>query len=417
MSKVSDWNSRIHNCKGILKDKCSEFRAGQVKNNIAEWAKITSDPEVLRSVQGESIELVNYPYQHTVPRAYEYSDAEIIAIDAEIQKLLEMGVIVPSAHEYGEYISNIFTRPKRDCKDLRVILNLKTLNQDVVYQHFKMDSLNTVLTMMTQNCWMASIDIKQAYFHFPLEAECQKLCKFIWKGELYQFTCLVQGLSSSPRIFCRCLKPMFAALHQKQLLSCNFIDDIYLQGDNYNDCANNVLDTLEMLWRLNLTAHPEKPGLFPAQTLEYLGHILDSTTMTVRLTHRRVTKIKESCQNLLKTKHPTVRHVAEVIGLMVAAFHGVRWGQLYYRQLELDKTAALKAQQGNFEKRMSLSDLAISDLTWWVCNVENASCPVKQGNPTLVIFNDASSKGWGSTCNGVNTGGVWSSEESLHHII
>lgn len=34
-------------------------------------------------------------------------------IDAEIDKLLAKGVIIPSSHEEGEFISPIFTREKR----------------------------------------------------------------------------------------------------------------------------------------------------------------------------------------------------------------------------------------------------------------------------------------------------------------
>lgn len=57
----------------------------------------------------------------------------------EIKKLLEKGVIVPTVHEPGEYISPIFSRAKRDGSS-RLILNLKSLNKYVEYHHFKMDS-------------------------------------------------------------------------------------------------------------------------------------------------------------------------------------------------------------------------------------------------------------------------------------
>ena len=70
--------------------------------------------------------------------------------------LLAKGVITPSSHEEGEYISPIFTRAKRD-GSFRVILNLKCLNTHVEYHHF-----NTVLHMVKPRCFMASIDLKDA---------------------------------------------------------------------------------------------------------------------------------------------------------------------------------------------------------------------------------------------------------------
>ena len=42
------------------------------------------------------------------------------------------------------YISNIFTRPKSD-GSLRVILDLTNLNENIEYNHFKMDNLQTAI--------------------------------------------------------------------------------------------------------------------------------------------------------------------------------------------------------------------------------------------------------------------------------
>ena len=36
--------------------------------------------------------------------------------------------------------------------------------------------------------------------------------------------------------------------------------------------------------------------------------------------------------------------------------------------------------------------------------------------PSLVIESDASTRGWGATCEGARTGGPWSSEERQWHI-
>ena len=51
-------------------------------------------------------------------------------IDTEIKRLVEKGVIVPSCHETGEFVSTIFVRPKPDGSH-RLILNLKRFNEHV----------------------------------------------------------------------------------------------------------------------------------------------------------------------------------------------------------------------------------------------------------------------------------------------
>ena len=47
-------------------------------------------------------------------------------VDKEIESLLDKGVIVSCGHEPGEFISPIFTVPKKD-GNVRLILNLKYL--------------------------------------------------------------------------------------------------------------------------------------------------------------------------------------------------------------------------------------------------------------------------------------------------
>ena len=119
-------------------------------------------------------------------------------IDIEIGKLLAKGVIVPTTHEEREYISPTFMRPRKDDTS-RLILNLKRLNEHVLYRHFKMESLTTVLNMVKPGCFMASIDLKDAYHSVPIATEHHKYLKFQWQGKLYNYVCFPNGLAFCPR--------------------------------------------------------------------------------------------------------------------------------------------------------------------------------------------------------------------------
>ena len=77
---------------------------------------------------------------------------------------MEAGIIQKAKHVQGEVISNIFLVPKKETGKFRMILNLKKLNLDVEYQHFKMDTIQAALRLVTPNCYMMSLDIKDAYF-------------------------------------------------------------------------------------------------------------------------------------------------------------------------------------------------------------------------------------------------------------
>ena len=58
------------------------------------------------------------------------------------------------------------------------------------YTHFKMET-NSILKMITPHCYMAKIDIKDAYHSIPILEEHQKYLKFLFGGKLYEFTCLL----------------------------------------------------------------------------------------------------------------------------------------------------------------------------------------------------------------------------------
>jgi len=128
----------------FLEHKVHCFKTGGLREYYNQWQALTSDPKILQMILGQPIEFTRTPYQRVVPREKKILDLnEQHVTDTEIDKLLAKGVITPSSHEEGEYISPIFTRAKKD-GSFRVILNLKCLNIRVQYHHFKMDSLNTV---------------------------------------------------------------------------------------------------------------------------------------------------------------------------------------------------------------------------------------------------------------------------------
>ena len=63
--------------------------------------------------------------------------------------------------------------------------------------NFKMDSIHTCSQRMTPRCYMASTDLRDAYYSVPIAKEHPKYLKLVWRGSLYQVTCLAQGLSSA----------------------------------------------------------------------------------------------------------------------------------------------------------------------------------------------------------------------------
>ena len=228
--------------KHYFANKVHSFKGGQLAHFFDKWKEITSDSEVLNCVKGQFIDFSTQPTRNLGPKRKTFNISDSLVIEAEIQKLLDKGVIVPTQHERGEYISPIFVANIKD-GSYRMILNLKRFNQHVEYQHFKMDSVWTAIRLITPNCYMASIDLKDAYYSVPIAKPHQKYLKFEWNNMLYKFTCFPNGLAFCPRKFPKLMKPVFATLRQLGHLSSGYIDDSWLMGPVWDDCAKNVIDT------------------------------------------------------------------------------------------------------------------------------------------------------------------------------
>ena len=106
--------------------------------------------------------------------------------------------------------------------------------------------------------------------------------------------------------------------------------------------------------------------IIPTQELEFLGFLLNSNSMTIRLPPRKAITVKQACENLLNQSNPTIREVARVIGLLVSSLPGLQFGELHYRHLERNKISALTINKGNYDALMSLSAKARPELHWWV---------------------------------------------------
>ena len=113
------------------------------------------------------------------------------SLEQKIQNFLSLDILVESTHESTEFISPVFLREKKK-GTFRMIVNLKELNRYNVYHHFKMDNILSCIHLMKPLCFMASIDLSDAYFSEPVHPSHHKYLKFLWKGRLYQSLALLK---------------------------------------------------------------------------------------------------------------------------------------------------------------------------------------------------------------------------------
>ena len=188
-----------------------------------EWRSLTSDHEILATVSGLPIELEGEIILEL--RTHNCSQAQQEIIDTQIKKLLKKKVIVKCDHEEGEIISPTFLKEKPD-GSFRFILNLKKLNENITKIHFKMETIMSILKLVTPLTYFTKIDLKDAYYTIPVSPSHQKYLKFANNQDLYKFTCLHNGYFHGPRKFTtKVLKSPVSTLKLDNTTIAAYLDD------------------------------------------------------------------------------------------------------------------------------------------------------------------------------------------------
>ena len=396
-----------------------EFLVGGLAQCYDRWAQLTSDPEILDYVKGVKLDFIETPVQDKLPHEIKFSKEEKILVQKEIKKFLELGILRKSQLKSGDYVSNLFARPKKEPGRLRLIANLKSLNTWVKFVHFKMDGIEDVINLMKPGMYMVSIDFTSSFYSISVDPRYRRYLKVICLGQIYEYQALPMGYSRSPLIFCKLLKVPLAYLRETYgYTNSAFVDDVWMGEDTIPEIEQNAKDSLLLFQDLGYTANIPKSALGPAQIKPHLGLILNTLDMTVGLTEEKIKKFIDHAEKILNSDVQVIRTVASLIGQMNAARYAVRYGPLHTKSLEIAKNRALVQAQGDFEKEMRLSKLDKVDIKWWVDNLPLSKKFVGYLPINEVIHTDASSDGWGMwhEKSATKTGGRWSEQEKQAHI-
>ena len=381
-----------------------------------EWKALTNDQWILNTIQGYEIEFEAEPFQLKIPNQIRFSAEEEKLVDKEVSSLLSEGAIIACFHEPHELISNIFLVPKPNGK-FRPVINLKKLNEFFVYEHFKQETFPFVLEVVQKNEFFTNLDLRSAYFSIPIHPDYQKFLKFTWKGMLYKFISLCFGLSSSPKVFTKVLKPVFALFRSLGMRCSYYVDDSINMHWEKQVCEANAHFMYNKLDSLGYVINDEKSVLIASQRIKYFGFILDSVLFMVFLPDEKVQKIEGMATYLLGAKVIKIRELVSFIGLLINAFHAVLETPLHYRTLEREKVKNLGIS-GDYNSKI-LSTEAKFQISWWADNIRSKNGKKIRPDPISEwIQTDASLLGWGSFWVGksISSGGIWSVEQNGLHI-
>nr|CAH7751248.1 unnamed protein product [Callosobruchus chinensis] len=171
--------------------------AGRIKFFMHEWRQITNNPLILDWVSGYKIPFQRKPVQFGNTVVTKCTKEMHKLYTKCIQRLQDIGAVKAVNSCQDQFLSSYLLRQK-DNGEFRFILNLKKLNEFISSPHFRLEDIRMVKNLITKNCFLASVDLKDAYFLVPIFKNHRKYLRFIFHNKIFEFPCLPYGLATAP---------------------------------------------------------------------------------------------------------------------------------------------------------------------------------------------------------------------------
>ena len=230
-----------------------------LKGGGVAWSEIGADPWVMRIVQwGYKIPFVTLPPlrfqgQETT---YPLGSFKWSSLNQSVQELRNKGAIEPAPLTLGFY-SRLFL-VRKSTGEWRPIIDLSSLNVFVHCPSFTMEMPRSILRALQQGQWLTSLDLKDAYFHIGINPADRRYLRFCHNGTTWQFTVLLFGLSTSPRVFTKILKPVLAYAHLHRVNLHMYIDDWLLNPGTHQEALEQTSWLKSLCQKLGLVLNLEK---------------------------------------------------------------------------------------------------------------------------------------------------------------
>ncbi len=266
--------------------------------------------------------------------------------------------------------------------------------------------------------WFAAIDLKDAYFHVSILPRHRPFLRFAFEGRAWQYRVLPFGLSLSPRVFTKVVEGALTPLREVGVRILNYLDDWLILAQSREQLGDHRDLVLRHLSQLGLGVNWEKSKLSPVQRISFLGVELDSVSMTARLTEERAQAVLNCLSSFRGRNVVPLKQFQRLLGHMASAAAVTPLGLLHMRPLQHwlhSRVPRWAWRRGTL--RVGISQQCRRSLSPWTdLAFLRAGVPLEQVSRHTVVTTDASSTGWGATCNGQAASGLWTGPRLLWHI-
>jgi len=279
-----------------------------------------------------------------------------------------------------------------------------------------MESMKQVCALINKNDYMTSIDLSDAFLHILMHPSSRKFLQFEWKGHLYQFRVLPFGLSLSPLIFTKILRPILKWARRRGIRLTAYLDDLLIIAKSKIETELHTKLVREKLSSLGFLIKEAKSNLVPTQVIEHLGFQINSKDMTLSVPKHKVRDIRREARKILSKGAATLRSLSAFIGKAMAMTAAVFPARLMCQRLMQIKNDALR-RNCNWTDMVQITMEAKENLSWWINSLRHWNGQTWIDKRAQVdVYTDASDNGWGIVINDSTYEGQWNDSVYHEHI-
>ena len=178
-------------------------------------------------------------------------------------------VIPPGARP--AVVSPLGVVPKPHSDKLRLIVNMRHVNEHLVKQVFEFEDLFDIADMANRGDDSISYDLASGYYHVALHPDSRRLVGFKWKSLYYQYNCLPIRLSTAPWVFSKVIREMLMYCKAKEINILPCLDDILFLIFGYKACLELARIFEEDIRLAGLTIECDKSDGTPFYERLHLG--------------------------------------------------------------------------------------------------------------------------------------------------
>jgi hypothetical protein len=190
------------------------------------------------------------------------------AVDKEIDKLLDAGIIEPSRSPWA---SNLVCVRKKS-GDLRICADFRGLNQCLQdIPAYPLPRIEDCLQSLAGSQWFSTVDLAMGFHQVMIHPRDKEKTSIITRRGQFQYVTMPMGIASSPCFFEALMESVLRGLQWSTCIL--YLDDIITLGKDLDSAIQNLAEVFQRFRDNNLKLKPSKCKLL-VRSVEFLGHLI-----------------------------------------------------------------------------------------------------------------------------------------------